>query len=226
MRPGSTVGSGVSRRVRRRLPDVHPREQFTDRLVVTVPALHPETGDIVARLDGDEVTVSLGEHFHCHFETYIDETGSLAERERLAAERAVDFIVWTQAASGLTPDEGIGRGTVMERNRFLVSALALALVATSVHPSHLAAQADRDPLRSAMAKRIDEGKQGTGAVVGLLTPQGRSFATYGRINLGGPEVTPDTIFEIGSITKVFTAFLLADMVERGEVRLDDPVRKF
>ena len=77
-----------------------------------------------------------------------------------------------------------------------------------------------------MAKRIDEGKQGTGAVVGLLTPQGRSFATYGRISLGGPEVTPDTIFEIGSITKVFTAFLLADMVERGEVRLDDPVRKF
>jgi len=66
---------------RRRLPDVHPREQFTDRLVVTVPALHPETGDIVARLDGDDVTVSLGEHFHCHFETYIDETGSLAERE-------------------------------------------------------------------------------------------------------------------------------------------------
>ena len=114
----------------------------------------------------------------------------------------------------------------MERNRFLAPALALALVAICGHPSHLAAQADRDPLRSAMAKRIDEGKQGTGAVVGLLTPQGRSFATYGRISLGGPEVTPDTIFEIGSITKVFTAFLLADMVERGEVRLDDPVRKF
>ena len=77
-----------------------------------------------------------------------------------------------------------------------------------------------------MAKRIDEGKQGTGAVVGLLTPEGRSFATYGRISLGGQEATPDTIFEIGSITKVFTAFLLADMVERGEVVLNDPVRKF
>jgi CubicO group peptidase (beta-lactamase class C family) len=77
-----------------------------------------------------------------------------------------------------------------------------------------------------MVKRIDEGRQGTGAVVGLLTPEGRSFSTYGRINLGGPEVTPDTVFEIGSITKVFTALLLADMVERGEVRLDDPVRRF
>jgi len=114
----------------------------------------------------------------------------------------------------------------MERNRFLAPALALALVAICVHPTYLAGQAYRDPLRSAMAKRIDEGKQGTGAVVGLLTPQGRSFATYGRMSLGGPEATPDTVFEIGSITKVFTALLLADMVERGEVMLNDPVRKF
>ena len=63
-------------------------------------------------------------------------------------------------------------------------------------------------------------------MVGLLTPQGGSFATYGRMSLGGAEATPDTVFEIGSITKVFTALLLADMVERGEVKLDDPVRNF
>src|SRR5687768_1115242 len=114
----------------------------------------------------------------------------------------------------------------MERNRYLTPILALGLVVICVHPSHLAAQSDRDPLRSAMAKRIDEGKQGTGAVVGLLTPEGGSFATYGRMSLGGAEATPDTIFEIGSITKVFTALLLADMVERGEVTLNDPVREF
>ena len=114
----------------------------------------------------------------------------------------------------------------MERTRRVAPILALALVATCVQRSNLAAQANRDPLRSAMAKRIDDDKQGTGAVVGLLTPQGQSFATYGRISLGGQEATPDTIFEIGSITKVFTAFLLADMAERGEVVLNDPVRKF
>ena len=33
---------------------------------------------------------------------------------------------------------------------------------------------------------------------------------------------PQTIFQIGSVTKVFTALLLADMAERGEVRLSDP----
>ena len=32
----------------------------------------------------------------------------------------------------------------------------------------------------------------------------------------------NTVFEIGSITKTFTSALLADMVQRGEVKLDDP----
>ena len=91
--------------------------------------------------------------------------------------------------------------------------------------SSLGAQDSLDPLRSALAKRIDEARHGTGAVVGLLTPEGQSFVTYGRVSVGGPEPTAGTIFEIGSITKVFTAFLLADMVERGDVKLDDPVRK-
>jgi D-alanyl-D-alanine-carboxypeptidase/D-alanyl-D-alanine-endopeptidase len=36
----------------------------------------------------------------------------------------------------------------------------------------------------------------------------------------------NTVFEIGSITKVFTASLLADMAARGEVKLDDPVAKY
>jgi len=37
---------------------------------------------------------------------------------------------------------------------------------------------------------------------------------------------PQTIFEIGSVTKVFTALLLADMAERGQVRLSDPAARY
>jgi D-alanyl-D-alanine-carboxypeptidase/D-alanyl-D-alanine-endopeptidase len=36
----------------------------------------------------------------------------------------------------------------------------------------------------------------------------------------------DTIFEIGSVTKVFTATVLADMVEEGLVALDDPLQRY
>jgi CubicO group peptidase (beta-lactamase class C family) len=109
---------------------------------------------------------------------------------------------------------------MIHRGGALAFAILTLLVATPI------AQDQRDPMRSALAKRIDEARQGTGAVVGLLTPDGRSFAAYGRTRVGGPQPTADTIFEIGSITKVFTAFLLARMVERGEVALDDPVRKY
>jgi len=41
---------------------------------------------------------------------------------------------------------------------------------------------------------------------------------------GGAE--PRTIFQVGSVTKVFTALLLADMTERGEVRLSDPAARY
>src|SRR5215207_4834600 len=41
-----------------------------------------------------------------------------------------------------------------------------------------------------------------------------------------PEVNGDTLFEIGSVTKTFTGLLLQDMVERGEMKLDDPVAKY
>ena len=50
---------------------------------------------------------------------------------------------------------------------------------------------------------------------------------YGSLDRDGP-TSPDerTLFEIGSITKVFTTSLLADMHLKGEIDLDDPVNKF
>jgi len=63
----------------------------------------------------------------------------------------------------------------------------------------------------------DTGKHGEGIVVGLLD-QGRRVKAVG--------VGADNVFEIGSVTKVFTASILAGMVIRREVRLDDPVAKY
>jgi CubicO group peptidase (beta-lactamase class C family) len=40
---------------------------------------------------------------------------------------------------------------------------------------------------------------------------------------GGSE---KSIFEIGSVTKTFTALLLAEMCDRGEVALSDPLSRF
>jgi D-alanyl-D-alanine-carboxypeptidase/D-alanyl-D-alanine-endopeptidase len=63
-----------------------------------------------------------------------------------------------------------------------------------------------------------------GIVAGLLDASGRRFLAAGT--RGGPGAPPPdarSVFEIGSVTKVFTATLLAEMAGRGEVRLDEPV---
>jgi hypothetical protein len=67
------------------------RAEFTDRLKVTFPARHPETGDLVVRLDGDEVTVSIGLGFHCHFPTFKEDL-PVDKWEQAAAEEAIDYI--------------------------------------------------------------------------------------------------------------------------------------
>lgn len=49
-------------------------------------------------------------------------------------------------------------------------------------------------------------------------------SAYGVLGVSDPRpVIVDTVFEIGSATKVFTSLLLADMAQRGEVRPDDLV---
>ena len=80
-------------------------------------------------------------------------------------------------------------------------------------------------IATAIKARIDAKKVG-GLVVATLEPDGSSsMAAYGNPGPDAKALDGDTVFEIGSITKVFTAILLADMVDRGEVKLDDPVAK-
>lgn len=83
-------------------------------------------------------------------------------------------------------------------------------------------------IRQLLADRIDTYHQSVGLVVGLVDAHGRRFICYGKFDNAADSrpVDPNTIFEIGSISKVFTSLLLADMVQRGEVALTDPVAKY
>jgi CubicO group peptidase (beta-lactamase class C family) len=84
-----------------------------------------------------------------------------------------------------------------------------------------------DEIREILAKRIDQQKQAVGIVVGVIEPTGRRIVAYGNLAKDDPRTLDgDTIFEIGSVTKVFTSLLLADMVNRKEVTLDDPASKY
>jgi serine-type D-Ala-D-Ala carboxypeptidase/endopeptidase len=69
-------------------------------------------------------------------------------------------------------------------------------------------------------------ERGPGIVVGIITPEGRQVLARGRTSADGAPVTGGTLFEIASLTKVFTTSLLSDMVRRGEVALSDPIGKY
>ena len=63
--------------------------------------------------------------------------------------------------------------------------------------------------------------------MGVIEPTGRRVVSYGNLANGDPRTLDgDTIFEIGSVTKVFTSLLLAEMVSRKEVALDDPAAQY
>lgn len=84
-----------------------------------------------------------------------------------------------------------------------------------------------DQIKSILRERIDVAKKSVGIVVGLIDDKGTRIVSYGKPGQDSTQtVNGDSVFEIGSATKVFTATLLADMVERGEVNLNDPISKY
>jgi serine-type D-Ala-D-Ala carboxypeptidase/endopeptidase len=84
-----------------------------------------------------------------------------------------------------------------------------------------------DDIRNVLRDRIDSAHQSVGIVASVFDAGRQKIVTFGRCGAANDRALDgDTVFEIGSITKVFTALLLTEMVTRGEVALDDPVSKY
>ena len=99
----------------------------------------------------------------------------------------------------------------------LMGAIAFSFV-LAAHAQHFP---DSDRLERLIRDRVDSG-MATGIIVGVLEADGtRRTAVYGAAGPGAKPLTEKSVVEIGSITKVFTGTLLADMVARGELGIDD-----
>ena len=94
--------------------------------------------------------------------------------------------------------------------------LALATAISLAAQSHFPGDADVQ----ALARKGVPVAGKAGVVIGLLEADGSKRV----VSVADVPYDGRTLFEIGSITKVFTGILLAEMVERGEVRLEDPVQ--
>lgn len=66
-----------------------------------------------------------------------------------------------------------------------------------------------------------------GAAVGVWHKGRENCAGFGVTSVENPlPVTPETLFQTGSISKTYTATLLMQLVEQGKLDLDEPVRKY
>jgi D-alanyl-D-alanine-carboxypeptidase/D-alanyl-D-alanine-endopeptidase len=84
---------------------------------------------------------------------------------------------------------------------------------------------DTEGIQEFLHRNFD-GKR-SGMVIGVVDEHGSQVFAAGKMDNGtDQDVNSDTLFEIGSITKTFTVLLLEDMVDRGEMKLDDPVEKY
>jgi CubicO group peptidase (beta-lactamase class C family) len=82
-------------------------------------------------------------------------------------------------------------------------------------------------IRAFLQQRVEVEKRDVGIVVGIVDEHGSRVVSCGKMDNGADEeVNGDTLFDIASITKPFTGLLLQDMIERGEMKLDDPVSKY
>jgi D-alanyl-D-alanine-carboxypeptidase/D-alanyl-D-alanine-endopeptidase len=122
------------------------------------------------------------------------------------------------------------------RTRSIIPALALLLGATgapaiaqTAAPATAAVTSNfpSTPDLQEMLDYLVEDGATTGIVLGILEPDGsRRILQAGSAGVGARPLGRQTVFEIGSINKTFTGTILADMVARGQVKLDDPVQKY
>ncbi|MEP6491342.1 MAG: serine hydrolase [bacterium] len=112
-----------------------------------------------------------------------------------------------------------------------LSVAAVSLVRTAVangqQAPHAAFTFVSDSAILAIIRQRVEDKRSAGIVVGILEPSGRArIVAFGDPGPGRPPLDGNSVFEIGSITKVFTATVLAQLVQEGKVTLDDPAQKY
>jgi CubicO group peptidase (beta-lactamase class C family) len=115
--------------------------------------------------------------------------------------------------------------TVHVRVALLIATLLVPLVSPQIASAQQVFPPDSAVL--AIIKQRVEEKRSAGIVIGILEPDGRTrIVAFGDPGAGQPPLDGNTVFEIGSISKVFTATVLAELVKEGKVKLEDPVQKY
>jgi CubicO group peptidase (beta-lactamase class C family) len=88
------------------------------------------------------------------------------------------------------------------------------------YPSH-------ERVRDLLRQRIDVCKRGVGGIIGVIDPSGEFTIACGYSAHGASaEITADTIFGVGCVSKVLTGLLCGEMLEQGEILLSDRLAEY
>jgi len=82
-----------------------------------------------------------------------------------------------------------------------------------------------EEVRASIESRIAYGINPS-IVVGVIDKNGPRYYSFGSKSMGGDPANEHTIYEIGSISKVFTGTMLADNIVKGKMKADDPISKY
>lgn len=111
----------------------------------------------------------------------------------------------------------------MQRREFLVGSAGAGIAVLGGCASAPAAESARAMVQQAVVGTVVSLR---GVVAAAIEQGGARTISYGGSGVADLAMDGDTVFEIGSVTKVLTALLLADMAARGEVSFDDPVARY
>src|SRR6266403_2754026 len=111
------------------------------------------------------------------------------------------------------------------RREILKTAAALTAVASFGATVGRAAEPQPHPQIDAVLRQAAEAKEVPGVVAIAATDKGIFYeGAFGTRDLAnGPEMTPDTIFRLASMTKAVTSVAAMQLVEQGKLQLDHPV---
>ena len=98
---------------------------------------------------------------------------------------------------------------------------------TALVPSNNSLKMDIDKKVDSAARKYIQKANTVGLCIGVIDNGNVSTYGYGETVRGNGKIpNADNFFELGSITKTFTAILLAYYVNEGKVSLRDPIRKY
>ncbi|MGQ0816120.1 MAG: serine hydrolase [Gemmatimonadota bacterium] len=114
----------------------------------------------------------------------------------------------------------------MTSSRFRVQICTVSIaVAAQLNAAQLPAQFADSTLQRIVRERVESGRS-AGIVLGVIDSSGaRHVVSASRSGLT-PPLDANSVFEIGSVTKVFTGTLLVEMGQRGELKEDDPAEDY